>query len=189
MMHNNNSQTLNKRRPLTEGLAYKDLEGVMKNTIHVDEFSSKMGEDDDIVVLSFFARDKQAADDLVHWFEKGYDFVLDADQSPGEIKPNRYLVYLEVRRRNAVPGQVQEILDDLGTLTEYQPEDWVMVYKDKATPWSPDAFRRQVPLSPREYREKHEGDLNEVRVAARLDVKRIYETDRDLRALQSAAGI
>jgi len=189
MMHNNNFRTLNKRRPLTEGLAYKDLEGMMKNTIHVDEFSSKMGEDDDIVVLSFFARDKQAADDLVHWFEKGYDFVLDADQSPGEIKPNRYLVYLEVRRRNSVPGQVQELLDDLGTLTEYQPNDWVMVYKDKATPWSEDAFRRQVPLSPREYRERHEGDLNEVRVAAGLDVKRIYETDRDLRALQSAAGI
>jgi len=31
------------------------------------------------------------------WFEKGYDFVVDADRSPGEIKPNRYLVYVELR--------------------------------------------------------------------------------------------
>jgi hypothetical protein len=189
MMHNNNLKYLNNRRPLTESLAYKDLDGMLKNTIHVDEFASKMGEDDDIIVLSFYTRDKQAANDLVHWFEKGYDFVLDADQSPGEIKPNRYLVYLEMRRRNAAPGQVQELLDDLGTLTEYELDDWVMVYKDKETAWSETEFRRRVPLSPREYRERHEGELNEVRIAAGLDVKRIYETDRDLRALQSAAGL
>jgi len=189
MMHNNNSQHHNNRRPLTESLSYKDLEGMLKNTIHVDEFASKMGEDDDIVVLSFYTRDKQAANDLVHWFEKGYDFVLDADQSPGEIKPNRYLVYLEIRRRNAVPGQIQELLDDLGTLTEFDPNDWVMMYKGQKTAWSKEGFRQQVPLSPRDYRERHESELNEVRIAAGLDVKRIYETDRDLRALQSAAGL
>ncbi len=188
-MYNNNSTHHSKRQPLSESLAYQDLDGMLKNTIHVDEFASKMGEDDDIIVLSFYTRDKQAANDLVHWFEKGYDFVLDADQSPGEIKPSRFLVYLEIRRRNSVPGQIQELLEDLGTLTEYQPKDWIMVYKDKKTPWSEEAFRSQVPLSPRDYREQNENDLNEVRIAAGLDVKRIYETDRDLRALQSAAGI
>jgi hypothetical protein len=52
-MHNNNSHN-----PLLEGLQYKDLEGIMKPTIHVDEFSSKMGDDEDIIVLSFFVRDK-----------------------------------------------------------------------------------------------------------------------------------
>ena len=93
----------------------------MKPTVHIDEFSSKMGEDADVIVVSFFVRDKQAAKDLMNWFEKGYDFVLDADQSPGEIKPNRYLVYLEMRRRNAAPGQIDEILRDLNTLTEYEP--------------------------------------------------------------------
>ena len=188
-MYNNNSQPHSNRQPLTESLAYKDLEGILKNTIHIDEFASKMGEDADVVVLSFYVRDKQAGNDLVHWFEKGYDFVLDADQSPGEIKPNRYLVYLELRRRNAVANQITELLDDLSTLTEFKPEDWVMVYKDKETPWSEDAFRAKVPLSPKEYREQHEDDLNEVRVAAGIETKRIYETDRDLRALQAAAGI
>jgi len=73
-------------------LEYKDLEGMMKPTIHVDEFSAKMGEDQDIVVASFFVRNENAAKDLMSWFEKGYDFVIDADKSPGEIKPGRYLV-------------------------------------------------------------------------------------------------
>ena len=174
---------------LTESLGYKDLDGILKNTIHVDEFASKMGDDDEIIVLSFYVRNKQASNDLIHWFEKGYDFILDADNSPGEIKPNRYLVYLELRRRNAVPRQIAELLDDLSTLTEFEPGDWDMVYKDKKTPWSEEAFRSQVPLSPLDYREAHESDLNEVRIAAGLETKKIYEVDKDLRALQGAAGI
>ena len=79
-MHNNNSNN----QLVFESLEYKDLEGMMKPTIHVDEFTSKMGDDDDIIVVSFFVRDDQAAKDLMQWFEKGYDFVLDADKSPGE---------------------------------------------------------------------------------------------------------
>ena len=56
---------------LTEGLRFKDLVGLVKPEIHVDEFASKMGDDDDIVVLSFYVRDQRAAVDLVNWFEKG----------------------------------------------------------------------------------------------------------------------
>jgi hypothetical protein len=177
------------RQSLLEGLGYKDLEGILKPTIHVDEFSSKMGDDDDIIVLSFFTRDKAAAKDLMNWFEKGYDFVLDADQSPGEIKPNRYLVYVEMRRRRAAPDQIQELLGDLGTLTEFDPEDWTMVYKEKSHPWSPEEFARLVPLSPREYRERTERDLNEWRIAAGMPVKATYERDDAIRSIQSAAGI
>jgi hypothetical protein len=88
-----NNQPLNPQsNQLFEGLEYKDLVGMMKPTMHIDEFSSKMGDDDDIIVVSFFVRSKAAAADLMTWFEKGYDWVLDADVSPGEIKPGRFLV-------------------------------------------------------------------------------------------------
>ena len=40
----------NPYKPLLEGLQYRDLEGMMKPTIHVDEFAAKMGDDDDIIV-------------------------------------------------------------------------------------------------------------------------------------------
>lgn len=177
------------RQSLLEGLEYKDLEGMLKPTIHVDEFDSKMGDNDDIIVVSFFARDRAAAKDLMNWFEKGYDFVLDADQSPGEIKPNRYLVYVEMRRRRAAPEQIAELLGDLATLTEFDPADWTMVYKEKTHAWSPEEFARLVPLSPREYRERTERDLNEWRVAAGMPVKATYEADDAIRSIQSAAGI
>ena len=82
-----NNHLANLKRLVSESLDYKEMEGLIKPTIHVDEFSSKMGDDDDIIVVSFFVRDPSAARDLMNWFEKGYDFVLDADKSPGEIKP------------------------------------------------------------------------------------------------------
>jgi len=191
MQHNNNFNSPQQpHQQLNEGLGYKDMEGMMKPTLHIDEFSSKMGEDSDVIVVSFFVRDKQAAKDLMNWFEKGYDFVLDADQSPGEIKPNRYLVYLEMRRRNAAPGQIDEILNDLNTLTEYEPDDWIMVYKNQKHEWSPETFAKLVPLTPNEYRERTDGDLNEMRIAAGLDVKPIYtKVSKDLQAMQAAAGI
>jgi hypothetical protein len=176
--------------PLFESLEFKDMEGLMKPTIHEDEFSSKMGDDDDIVVVSFFVRDAQAAKDLMSWFEKGYDFVLDADRSPGEIKPNRYLVYVEMRRRSTAGANVETLLNDLNTLTEFKVDDWTMHYRGKEMPFSRDTFDATVPLSPRAYRERYESDLNEMRTAAGMPVRSTYDKrDRALQTIQSAAGI
>jgi hypothetical protein len=185
-MHNKPSNS-----PLFESLGFKDLEGLMKPTIHVDEFSSKMGDDDDIIVISFFVRNESAAKDLMSWFEKGYDFVLDADRSPGEIKPGRYLVYVEIRRRSTAGAHVEQLLDDLNTLTEFADSaDWTMHYRGKELPFSRDTFDSTVPLTPRAYRERYEKDLNEVRTAAGLPVVTTYNRqDRALQAMQSAAGI
>ena len=185
-MHNNNSNN-----QLFESLGFRDLEGLLKPTIHVDEFSSKMGDDDDIIVISFFVRDAQAAKDLMMWFEKGYDFVLDADRSPGEIRPGRYLVYVELRRRSTAGGHVEQLLDDLNTLTEFEDSTaWTMHYRDQEIPFTRDAFDATVPLTPRAYRERYEKDLNEVRVAAGIPVVTTYDRqDRALQIIQSAAGI
>ena len=179
----------NPGQPLFEGLQYKDLEGMMKPTIHVDEFAAKMGDDDDIIVLSFFVRDLSAAKDLVAWFEKGYDFVMDADRSPGEIKPSRYLVYLELRRRRSAPQHVQTLLDDLSTLTEFEPHDWRMHYKGREHDWSEQEFAKLVPLTPDAYRAENETDLNSMRSAAGLETKKIHKPTAESRALQAAAGI
>jgi len=188
-MHNNHLSNL--KQLVSESLDFKEMEGLIKPTVHVDEFSSKMGDDDDIIVVSFFLRDAAAAKDLMNWFEKGYDFVLDADCSPGEIKPNRYLVYVEIRRRSTAGGHVEQLLNDLNTLTEFEDSaDWTMHYKDQSVPFSRDTFDQLVPLSPKTYRERYEKDLNEVRTAAGLPVIPNYDKqDRALQSIQSAAGI
>jgi len=179
----------NQCRLLSEGLEYKDMVGMMKPTIHVDEFASKMGDDDDIIVISFFVRAKQAARDLMNWFEKGYEWVLDSDVSPGEIRPGRYLVYIEIRRRSTAGEKIAGAIDDLSTLTEFTPQDWAMHYEDRESPFDRATFDRLVPLSPKEYRKKKESDLNEMRAAAGIDTVQIFERDPEIRVIQSAAGI
>jgi hypothetical protein len=189
MTQTNHPHLDHKPQPLLEALSFKDLDGMVKPTIHVDEFAAKMGDDEDIVVVSFFVRSKLAAEDLVTWFEKGYDFVLDADRSPGEISPGRYLVYVEMRRRSSVPKNVATMLDDLSTLTEYSANGWHMTYNDREVPFTEENFTAMVPLSPKEYKKRVEKDLNEWRVAAGIPPRDIFEREHDIRKLQSAAGI
>jgi hypothetical protein len=188
-MSNNNHKNQQSPLLLSEALEYKDMVGMVKPTVHIDEFASKMGDDDDIIVASFYVRSEQAARDLVNWFEKGYDWVLDADRSPGEIRPGRYLVYTEMRRRSSAGRWLREILDDLSTLTEHAGDAWSMTYQGKEMPFSQDTFDRVVPRSPQEYRERKERELNEMRSAAGIQPRQIYERRRDIRQLQSAAGI
>jgi hypothetical protein len=190
MQNNHYNNPFNPAKPLVfEGLEYKEMEGILKPTIHVDEFAAKMGDDDDIIVVSFFVRDLQAAKDLMAWFEKGYDFVLDADKSPGEIKPSRYLVYVEIRRRSTAAINIGRLLDDLSSLTEFDASDWRIHYKDQEVDWSEETFAEMVPLTPNAYRERYEGDLNEMRTAAGLPTKTIYEPKADVRSLQAMAGL
>jgi hypothetical protein len=65
-----------------------------------------------------------------------------------------------------------------------------MHYRGKTIPFSRDTFDSTVPLSPKAYREKYDEDLNEMRIAAGMRTKRMYDPkDKDLQAIQSAAGI
>jgi hypothetical protein len=167
--------------------------GLIKPTLHIDEFVSKMGDDDDIMVISFYVRSDKVADDLINWFEKGYDFVLDADRSPGEIKPNRYLVYLEIQRRTRAVRQIKELLDDLETLTEHSVDDWTITFKDHEFKFDEDTLSNVLILSPREWRrheEKTDASMNEMRIAAGIPVKsKRLDKDPELDIIRSQAGI
>jgi hypothetical protein len=177
-------------KKLNEGLEFKDLEGIVKPTVFIDEFASKMGSDDEVSVVSFYVRNNRAADDLVNWFEKGYDFVLDADRSPGEVKPNRYLVYVEMKRRSSLPDWIQELLYDLNTLTEHESESaWTVGYKGEEFPFTLEDVRSRVILSPIKYREAKEAGLNEMRIAAGMKPKSIRDNDSDIKKFAALAGI
>ena len=103
---------------LNEGLLAGDLKFLVDNIFEVDSYASKMGEDKDIVVISFTVNSKSPADDLVEFVENGYDFVLDADISPGELSDGKYKVFVEIERNQRIPEQVLELLNGVGNLTE-----------------------------------------------------------------------
>ena len=87
------------------GLQKNDLEFTTDSIFEIDSFKSKMGDDKDIVVLSFSVLGEQPALDLVNFVEKGYPFVLDADKSSGEQADGKYRVFVELERNNEVAKQ------------------------------------------------------------------------------------
>jgi hypothetical protein len=95
------------------GLHKEDLKHTMYDIFEIDSFQSKMGEDKDIVTLSFSMREKAPADDLVKFLEGGYNFILDADVTPGEQSDGTYKVFVEMERNRHAPEQIYEILDGI----------------------------------------------------------------------------
>jgi hypothetical protein len=175
---------------LFEGLTKGDLTRLVKPRVHIDEFKSKMGDDADIAVLSFNVVEKGPADDLVDFFEKGYDWILDADASPGEFVKNIYLVFVEIERTPELPEQIKTLLSDLENLTEHDLDDWSLYYgnQDQLKPVSLDTLAGSIPLTPREYRQ-YRRELERLKTNAGLNIDTKPVTDNELKELQSAAGI
>lgn len=114
---------------LHEGLKSEDLKDLVKTVFEVDSYKSKMGNDEDVVVLTFEVTGHRAAQDLIDFIEKGYNFVLDADMSQGEDEHGNFKVFIEIERNRKVSRQISEIMYGLSELTGC--EDWKFrYYKD-----------------------------------------------------------
>ena len=179
---------------LNEGLDYHDLEGQMLPIVSVDEYAAHMGKDSEIVTLAFTVNSEAAGNDLVDWFERGYDWVLDAQVSEGEVKPGKYLVFVEMNRRTSVPKRIVELLDDLETLTALPVKDWTVIVDSEEYEADEDILKQVITISPHDYREtveKDEEEINEIRERAGLDVKPIHadKQDADIKAFKSMAGL
>jgi hypothetical protein len=96
---------------INESLKAADLRHFVKKVIEIDNFKSKIGDDEDIVTISFTVDHEDPAKDLENFIEMGFDFVLDADVSPGELDDGTYKVYVELERNRHVAEQIREILD------------------------------------------------------------------------------
>ncbi len=103
---------------INEGLLAGDLRMLVDNIFEIDSYSSKMGEDTDIVVLAFTVKTQDPANDLVTFMENGYDFVLDADASPGELSDGKYKVFVEIERNRRIHEQILELLNGVGLLAD-----------------------------------------------------------------------
>ena len=102
------------------GLQAKDLKNLVYDIFEIDSFKSKMGEDKDIVVLSFSVKAQEPAKDLMNFLEKGYPFVLDSDVTSGEQPDGTYKVFVEMERGRDVPQHVTEIVDGVQKLADIE---------------------------------------------------------------------
>lgn len=180
------------KRTLFEGLDYHDMENQLDTKVTIDEYVAKMGKDSDIVTLSFFVKNEQAGNDLVDWFERGYNFVLDASLSEGEVSSNKWVVFVELSRRIAVPKQIIELLSDLETLTGLKLKDYTIEVYGEEYDADEKILQQVIICNPNRYKieKEKEDDLNEMRSIAGLDHKTIFDAqDDELSRFKSIAGL
>ncbi len=142
-------------KPLNEGINAGDLDFLISNKIHFDEYNSKMGRADSVVTASFKVKQREPALDLVSFLETGYDWILDADVSSGEIKDGEFIVFLEMQRRRDLSEKVIRLLNDLQHLTNLKPEKWQFKWykQDNYQPVTEQNLTSIIPNNPKSYRE------------------------------------
>ena len=164
---------------LFEEFDYHDLVGQLDPNITIDKYVSKMGEDSEIITIGFIIKGEKAAEDLTNWFERGYNWILDAQVSDGEISRNKHVVFIEINRRSTAPDKIIDLLKDLETLTDYKLTDWTVTIDDEDYDADIEILKKVMTLSPHEYRKQHEEDLNEMRNLAGVDTITIYDNKKD----------
>ncbi len=136
---------------LNEGLRSLDLKEMIYPIFEVDTYRSKMGEDRDVCVISFTAKERGPAADLMEFIEKGYTFVLDADVSSGENENGEYNVFVELSRSPQLAEQIKDLTYGVHKLTGIA--DWNFKYhkNSKLHEASEEVINSVIPLTPQTY--------------------------------------
>jgi len=143
------------------GLQAHDLKNLVYDIFEIDSFKSKMGEDKDIVTLSFSVKSQAPATDLMNFLEKGYNFVLDSDVTSGEQPDGTYKVFVEMERNREVPGQIMEIIDGVQKLADIDKLKFRYYKSFDSTDASEETLSEIIPLDTMAYEiNVNENNLN-----------------------------
>ena len=105
------------KNKIDEGLRPSDLEHLILDKVSIDEFESKSGDSNEILVMGLYAKDEEPARDLSRFIERGYIDVVDTEVSPGPDEDGNYMVFVEIDKNKDTMKKVSEILHDIKSIT------------------------------------------------------------------------
>lgn len=135
-------------------LKNRDLRDMVDHVLEIDSFKSKMGDDEDIIVITVSTRTYESARDLVNFIEKGYEFVLDADATPGEQSDKTYKVFVEIERKKESVDHILEMVEGLKSLTGIENFKFRYYKNFKSLPLSKDNLGLEIPTTTAMYKMK-----------------------------------
>jgi hypothetical protein len=118
----------------------------------VDSFRSKMGEDQDVCVVSFKVKDRSPAKDLMEFIEKGYNFVLDADVSSGEDNSGEYSVFVEISRTPKLSEQIKNLTYGIKKLTGIEDFKFRYYKDNQVSEATEENFKNRIPSTANDYK-------------------------------------
>jgi hypothetical protein len=180
------------RQQFNEGLERGDLMRLIHPELHIDEFRSKLGRDEDVAVVSFKIANKEPGQDLVSFCEKGYEWVIDADISSGEMDDGEYLVFVEIDRDQSLPKHIMDLMKDLMNLTNQNLSDWRLRYQSNQEDHevSEESIKALCPTSSEDYKRKFgKEEIDKLKTAAGVKVDTKAPKNDFTESLRVAAGI
>lgn len=115
---------------ILEGVEYGDLQSLVSTNVSIAEFEPKTGSDNDVVVIGFFCKDEEPANDLASFIEKSVVDILDTEVSPNADENGFYLVFVEIENED-IMTKVFGLLEDVSRLTEI--EKWSLDFYEGVT--------------------------------------------------------
>lgn len=108
---------------LNEGLKIGDLKNLILPVISIDEYEAKSGDNNEVVVIAFFVNDRDPANDLSRFIEKGTVDILDTEVSGAPNPEGFYILFVELLRDKDLIKNILEMtksLDDLTGITKWE---------------------------------------------------------------------
>lgn len=114
------------KKELKEGLQVNDMEYLVSPYVSVDEYTSKIDQDD--ITIAFFCNEKEVATDLRDFLEKMYYIeIRDIEISDSLTEDNKYILFVEIPRNTQFPKILVDILDSIGFLINKELKDWQFI--------------------------------------------------------------
>jgi hypothetical protein len=152
-----------KKIQINEGLIEHDLDDLVLPLISIDEFESKI--DDNAIVLAFFVKDLDPANDLNHFIQKGSIEILDSDVSPAPDENGYYLVFVELLRQPKTIQTIIDLVDSFSNLTNVKSWTIKAYKKEKTLPLNSENLKKMVNFNKQDFHKK----IEEFFVATELD--------------------
>lgn len=136
---------------INEGIQNNDLADLVKNTVSIDQYKSKLGKDENVIVIAIEVLNKDPADDLSQFIESGHK-ILDVDVSTGPNEEGYYSVYVEINRDSEAYTMIDKIFADVKRADNTIDKFEFLSYKsDMAVDWNEENFKDKVITSSYDY--------------------------------------
>ena len=138
-----------KEQTLEEGLHTGDMEYMISPYVSVDEYTSKVDQDD--ITIALFCGEKAVCNDLRDFIEKMYYLeIRDIEVSDSLTEDNKYIIFIELKRDEQFPKILVDILDSIGFLIKKPVKEWkfITLNMNQKQPVSVENIMKYVRLQP-----------------------------------------
>lgn len=141
---------------LNENLRQNDLKYCISNFISVDEYVSKI--DDDNITVAFFCNDDEIASELKDFIEKAFFIeIRDIEIADTITEDNKYILFVEFERKTSFPKLLLNVLKDVSFLTDEKKWFFTTLNHHNQMPCTEENIKKFVRLT--KYRNTPEIDI------------------------------